>query len=74
MSFDVVDVAENGWGLMPALVTLRREVTPELILLDQPGWRCFAWHCGVPAGARAARLLHCRIDRPPRRSGNHAKG
>jgi GNAT superfamily N-acetyltransferase len=41
MSFDVVDVAENGGGLMPAMVALRRDVTPELILLDQPGSAMF---------------------------------
>ena len=37
MTFDLVDVAENGWGLTPAIVVERREIADDLILLDQKG-------------------------------------
>jgi GNAT superfamily N-acetyltransferase len=37
MTFDLVDIAENGWGLTPAMVVKRREIQDDLILLDQQG-------------------------------------
>jgi len=41
VEFDLVDVAENGWGLVPSLATIRREVAPDLILIDQLGTASF---------------------------------
>ena len=41
MELDLVDVAENGWGLLPSLAAIRREVEPELILIDQLGSASF---------------------------------
>jgi len=38
---DLVDVAENGWGLVPSLAAIRRQVEPELILIDQLGSASF---------------------------------
>lgn len=37
MMLDLVDVAENGWGLTPALWVERREIADDLILVDQLG-------------------------------------
>lgn len=37
MAFDLVDVAENGWGLTVAMVVERREIADDLILVDQKG-------------------------------------
>lgn len=37
MAFDLVDVAENGWGLTPAMAAERRDVRDDLILIDQLG-------------------------------------
>ncbi len=37
MTVDLVDVAENGWGLTPALFVERRETSDDVILLDQKG-------------------------------------
>src|SRR5579884_3208120 len=42
MTFDLVEVAEDGWGLMPRYGGIRRrDVTPEVILIDQPGSATF---------------------------------
>ena len=41
MGFDLVDVAENGWGLTSALPVKRREVADDLILIDEQGTASF---------------------------------
>lgn len=37
MSFDLVGIAENAWGLIPSMVAVRREVQDDVILIDQLG-------------------------------------
>jgi len=41
MGFDLVDVAENGWGLTSALPAKRRKLTDDLILIDEQGTASF---------------------------------
>ncbi len=41
MTYDLVDVAENGWGMTPGLVVERHEVADDLILIDQKGPAAF---------------------------------
>jgi GNAT superfamily N-acetyltransferase len=62
VSFDLVDVAENGWGLTTAIVVSRREVEPNLILLDQPGSPTFRMALRNRFGADevAERLVYVR--------------
>ena len=55
MAFDLVDVAENAWGLTLAFPAERREVRDDFILIDQVG----------PASTRLAirlRLSDSEID------------
>jgi ribosomal protein S18 acetylase RimI-like enzyme len=37
LSFDLVEVAEDAWGLMPSLVSTRREAYDDVILIDEIG-------------------------------------
>src|SRR4051794_9951472 len=59
MEVDLVDVAENGWGLIPGLVVQRRDVSDALILLDQQG----------PTGFRMALRNRFRRDEIDARIG-----
>lgn len=52
MTFDLVDVAENGWGLTPGMTVARREVMDDLILIDSQGPVFFRLALRLRLGAR----------------------